>query len=62
MMNEAGIEAFLRTAGGAASMGVGVGEGLAQMFGGVPGVSPQEMEKMWKELDNMAQSNPEQYK
>lgn len=66
MMNAGagGIESFLRTAGGAAAQGLGVGEGLAQMFGGqLPeGVDPKEMEKMWAYLDNMASTNPTEYK
>jgi hypothetical protein len=35
------------------------------MFGGgnLPqGVDPKEMEAMWKMLDDMAESNPDQYK
>ena len=63
-MDGKGLEAFLRTAGGS-SNSLSIGEGLAQMFGGgnLPqGVDPKEMEAMWKMLDDMAESNPDQYK
>lgn len=47
---------------------MGIGEGLAAMFGGGPGgpglpkgIDPKQMESMWKMLDDMAAKDPEEY-
>ena len=57
------MENFLMTAGGGAG-NMNVGDGLAAMFGSnLPsGVSPKQMEDMWKMLDDMAQNDPTEYK
>ena len=62
-MEGSGLENFLRTAGGGAG-NMNVGDGLAAMFGSnLPsGVSPKQMEDMWKMLDDMAQNDPTEYK
>ncbi len=63
-MDGKSLENFLRMAGGPASQGLGIGEGLMSMFGSnLPaGVSAREMEEMWKMLDSMAQKDPAEYK
>ena len=63
-MNSDGLENLMRQMGGNTNSMAGVGEGLAAMFGGkLPeGVDPKQMEGMWKFLDNMAESNPGEYK
>lgn len=64
-MNSGGLENLMRQMGGNTNSG---GEfdakGLMAMFGDKlpPGVDPKQMEGMWKFLDNMAESDPAEYK
>ncbi len=63
-MDGKSLEAFLRTAGGSNNV-MGIGEGLAQMFGAgalPPGIDAKQMENMWKYLDDLSSNNPDEYK
>lgn len=64
-MNSGGLENLMRQMGGNSNSGAGFdGASLAAMFGDkLPkGVDPKQMEGMWKFLDNMAESDPAEYK